>query len=282
MDKIYWADLNKYPPLKKKEELEIAKKAKTGDRKSYEILINSNLRFVINVAKEYMNQGIDLEELVAYGNLGLCKAYNRYDPETGYRFITYAVWWIRQAILHALSKHNYLVNIPQYKRLSSRALSKARDKLQKKLQREVSDVEIEEELNMKVLGTCRIISLDQSFAENPKNSLRNIIEDIDSKDPEAELDNESFLLELKDILKDFTEREKIIIKKYHGIGIIRNLTLEEIGVEFGITRERVRQTKKKVLQRLKHKSRSDRLKQYLDVLQSEILNDLSCNKQNTD
>lgn len=282
MDKKYWEDLNKFPPLKKKDEIEIAKKAKNGDRNSYEKLINSNLRFVINVAKEYSNQGIDLEELVAYGNLGLCKAFKKFDPEIGNRFITYAVWWIRQSILQALSEHNYLIKIPPYQRVSNKVFLKTQEKLEQAYQREVSYNEIEEEIlrNLKKpsLNTYRVISLEKSFTKEKNSPIKEALADDNSEDPEAECDHESFLLELKSILNDFSEREQIIIKKYHGIDTIRNLTLEEIGVEFGITRERVRQIKKKILKKLKHKSRKDRLEPYLNLLQPDILNDLSRKK----
>lgn len=279
MDDKYWSDLNKYPPLSKEKEKEVAVLAKAGDRKAYELLINSNLRFVVNVAKEYKNQGLDLEDLVAYGNLGLCKAFKKFDPERGMKFITYAVWWIRQAILQALSEDNHLIKIPHYQVVTKGMLDKTRDKLEREEQREVSRHEVEDELGKSVKNSTmeayHVVPLDKSYAADGKNPLANAISDDDASDPEATTDHESFLQELDDILRDFTDREKAIIKYYHGIGIVRNLTLEEIGVEFGITRERVRQIKAKVIERLQHQSRKGRLQPYLAILKTEILNDIS-------
>ncbi len=279
MDNKYWSDLSKYPPLELEEELEIAKKAKAGDRKAYNTLINSNLRFVVKVAKEYAKQGLPLEELVAYGNLGLCKGFERYDPERGLKYISYAVWWIRQSILHALNEHTHLIKIPHYQRVTKTLMEKTKEELERENQREISDLEVEEflgkKLNTSTIEAYHVIPIDQSFGTDGQHPLKNALEDMDAIDPEAVTYHQSFLTELNDILKDFDDREKAIIKYYHGIGVIRNLTLEEIGVEFGITRERVRQIKAKVLERLRHKSRSGRLQPYLAELKSEILNDIS-------
>jgi len=279
MDEKYWHDLDKYPPLSRADEKEVAVKAKAGDRKSYELLINSNLRFVVSVAKEYKTQGLSLEDLVAYGNLGLCKAFKKYDPERGMKFITYAVWWIRQAILQALSEDNHLIKIPHYQVVTKGMLEKTREKLEQKYQREVGLNEVELELGKSVKASTmeayHVVPLDKSFSDDGNNPLKNAISDEEAMDPEAATDHESFLQELEDILKGFTDREKAIIKYYHGIGVVRNMTLEEIGVEFGITRERVRQIKFKVLERLRHPSRKGRLQPYLAVLKTEILNDIS-------
>jgi len=286
MDSKYWNDLNKYPPLDRKTEQELARKAKAGDRKAYEKLINSNLRFVVNVAKDYQNQGLELDELIACGNLGLCRAFEKYDPDRGLKFITYAVWWIKQAIIEALNENTHLIKVPHHKLISKKLIEKTREQLEAELQREVSMQEIEEELGKQIPFDLRenfgVISLDKTISDDGKNSLKNIINDLEAIDPEAEIEHESFLEELEDILSDFTEREKAIIKYYHGIGIIRNLTLEEIGVEFGITRERVRQIKAKIIKKLQHKSRKGRLRPYLDVLKSEILYDLSGTKPDPD
>lgn len=285
MDDKFWEDLNKYPPLKPKDEIEIAKKAKAGDRQAYETLINSNLRFVVRTAKEYSGQGLELEELIAYGNVGICKAYSKYDPDSGYKFITYAVWWIRQSILQALNDHNHLIKIPHYQRVTKTTIEKAREKLERKFQRTVTYAEVEDEvgkdLKLSTLEAYHIIPLDKSFTEDGESPIKDILEDKGAINPIDFLEHESFMQELDEILEDFTDREKIIIKYYHGIGIIRNLTLEEIGTEFGITRERVRQIKEKVLQKLRHKSRSERLQPYLAILKSEILNDMSSSDEET-
>jgi len=283
MDKKYFEDLNKYPPLSKDEEAKIIKKAKNGDRESYEKLINSNLRFVINVAKEYINQGLPLDELVGYGNLGLCKAFEKFDPERGMKFITYAVWWIRQSILQALSEDNHLIKIPHYQVVTKNIVEKTHEKLEREYQREVAGVEVEAELSKNVknetLDAYHIISLDKTYGDdNNTRAIGTAIGDISAIDPEDRTNHESFLAELNDILSVFTEREQAIIKYYHGIGVVRNMTLEEIGIEFGITRERVRQIKQKILKRLNHKSRRGRLLPYLNTLKSEILNDISSSK----
>lgn len=279
MDTKYWSDLNKYPPLEREKEKEIAIKAKAGDRKAYETLINSNLRFVVNVAKEYKSQGLELEDLVAYGNVGLCRAFNKYEPERGMKFITYAVWWIRQSILDALNKHNHLIAVPHYQRVTKSQLEKTQELLERKYQREVSLNEIEDYLGKKLqtstMDSYHIIPLDKSFTSDGINPIKDALEDDAAVNPESKTYHESFLTELNDILKDFDDREQAIIKYYHGIGVVRNMTLEEIGVEFGITRERVRQIKAKVLERLKHKSRKGKLQPYLAELKSEILNDIS-------
>jgi RNA polymerase primary sigma factor len=286
MDKKYWSDLNKFSPLDRKTEKELAIKAKNGDREAYETLINSNLRFVVSVAKEYVKQGLPLEELVAYGNLGLCKAFKKYDPERNMKFITYAVWWIRQAILQALSEDSHLIKIPHHRLVTKTKLEKTRAKLEQKLQREVSTLEVEEEIGKSLRSSTfeayHILPLEKSFGKDDKSPIKNALENHETLDPEAHSDHESFLAELDDILSDFTEREQAIIKYYHGIGMVRNLTLEEIGVEFGITRERVRQIKLKVLEKLRHKSRKGRLQPYLADLKTEILNDISSSKQDTD
>jgi RNA polymerase primary sigma factor len=282
MDKKYWEDLNKYPPLKKEEEKELAIKAKAGDRKAYEKLINSNLRFVVNIAKEYTKQGIELEELIGYGNLGLCKAFKKFDPEKNIKFITYAVWWIKQTILQALNENNRLIKLPQWKFISNNTINNTRDKLEKKHQREISTAELEEELgeyfSLSTSDIFKVISLDKSFTKDGKKSLQNAINDEDAIDPEANIEHESFLTELDLLLDGFEDREKTIIKYYYGIGIVRNMTLEEIGIEFGITRERVRQIKEKILEKLRHFSRKDKLQPYLDILKSEILHDMSSSK----
>lgn len=278
MDEQYWKDLNNFPPMSRKEEKETAIKAKAGDRKAYEKLINSNLRFVVSVAKEYNRQGMTLEELVAYGNLGLCKAYAKFDPERNMKFITYAVWWIRQAILQALSEYNHLIRIPHYQRVTKTLLEKTKEKLEREKQRQVSNEEVEDEIGKKLkistIEAYYVIPLEKSFSYDGNTPIKHIIKDEKAEDPEAVTNHESFISELDDILSEFSDREKTIIKYYHGIGVIRNLTLEEIGAEFGITRERVRQIKVKILEKLRHKSRRGRLQPYLAILKSEIFNDI--------
>ena len=282
MDKKYWEDLNKFPPLNKNEEAALFKKASAGNKIARDTIINSNLRFVIEIAKEYEGQGLEFEDLVSYGNLGLCRAYEKFDSTRNIKFITYAVWWIRQAILQALNEDTHMIRVPHYKAVSKNTVEKTKEKLEHKHQREITTAEIEDELGKEISNSFdyfSVISLDKVFTGDTKTTLGGALKDPEGVDPELRADHESFLKDLNDLLSDFTEREKNIIKYYHGMGIVRNLTLEEIGLEFGITRERVRQIKEKVLKRLRHKSKKEKLKPYLAILQSEILHDISNSKQ---
>ena len=279
MDDKYWEDLSKYPPMSKEEEKVVALKAKAGDKRARDLLINSNLRFVVDFSKEYQGNGLSKDDLIQYGSLGMCIAYDKFDPERNIKFISYAVWWVRQAILQALNDETHLVKIPNYQVVSKNMIEKTKEKLEQKYQRQISYAEVEEDLGKTGkktnLASYSVIPLDKSYTTDGKGSLKDILPDANSIDPSAESEHESFLAELDNILSDFTPREREIVKMYHGIGIVRNMTLEEIGVDMGITRERVRQIKAKVLIKLRHKSRSDRLQPYLDILKSELLNDLS-------
>jgi RNA polymerase primary sigma factor len=279
MDEKYWKDLNKYPPLSRKEEKELIIKAKGGDRHAYNKVINSNLRFVVNVAKEYSKQGLELEDLIAYGNLGLCKGFEKFDSTKDVKLISYAVWWIRQAILEALNADTHLVKIPHSQIITKNMINRSRDRLEVKHQREIYDHEIEDDIGKKNshshMAIYSVVPLEKCFRNDDSTSIKNVIENTESLDPESELDHMSFISELEEILSDFEDRERSIIEYYYGIGIVRKMTLEEIGLEFGITRERVRQIKLKVLKKLQHVSRSSRLRPYLADLKSEMLNDIS-------
>lgn len=231
------------------------------------MVITSNLRFVVSVAKGYQDQGLPLEELIAEGNLGICRAFDRFDPEAGYKFITYAVWWIRQAILQALSEQTNLIRIPNSKQSVVATIEKTKTKMEKELQRSVSYGEVEEKLediDFSIFAPYNIIPLEKSFTDEKNNPIRDAIENQKSENPENTFFQESFEQELKEILEEFTPREQQIIKYYHGIGEPRGLTLEEIGYEFGITRERVRQIKEEILKKLRHQKRSTRLQPFLE------------------
>ena len=276
----YWEDLNRYPPMTKAEESKVMVKAKEGHKPSYDLVINSNLRFVVKVAKEYKGQGLELEDLIAYGNVGLCKAFPRFDPAKGNKFFSYAVWWIRQSILQALAEDNHMIKIPHYQRVTQNLINKTKEELTRDNQREVSIHEVEQALSKQVSATavaaCRVIELDKSYAgsNDAGSALKHILKDESAIDPELVIDTESFLKELNSILSLFKDREREIVKFYFGIGETRSMTLEEIGSEFGITRERVRQIKEKLLIKLRHPTRSNKLKPYLSLLKSEILNDI--------
>ena len=262
----YLNDIRNCSPLEKEEERELIIKAKAGNTLAYNKVIKSNLRFVIDTAKKYQGQGIDLEDLVAEGNIGLIKAFDRFDISKGFRFITYAVWWIRQSILTALHEHAKLIRLPLNKISSVTKINKIQETLRDALRREPTQRELEDELgeNKKLLNDLQfnytILDLDNPYTEDGKdlNNVISIAEELNPEDYEKE-----FRKELEDILTKFTEREKIIIKMYYGIGYKDNYTLQEIGEEFGITRERVRQIKEKVLQNLRKKHKSDKLRIFL-------------------
>jgi RNA polymerase primary sigma factor len=284
MDEIYRKHLSQYPPMTREEEKPLITSGQAGNKRDRDKVINSNLRYVIKVAKEYNNQGIEFDDLVAYGNLGLCKAFNKFDNKRGIKFYTYAVWWIRQSILQALAEENHLIKIPLYQRITKSTWENTKNKLERTLQREVSTYEIEEELgktiDINTVYAYHLINLDRPNTDEDKKALVNLIADENAEDPESESDHESFLIELHDILSEFTDREQEIIKSYYGIDQERGLTLEEIGIELELTRERVRQIKLKILEKLSHSKRKNRLKHYLDIIKSDVLYDLSYSKQN--
>mgnify|MGYP006411298071 CR=1 FL=1 len=256
-----------FEPLTKKQEQELFKKAHNGDDAAYDKLIYSNLKFVISVAKKYQNQGLTLEDLICEGNFGLVKAYYKFDIGKNVKFITYAVWWIRQAILNAIHEQVKLIRIPLNKIANVTKIAKARALLEAELGGEPSDYEIEEYINDPLvmkdsLYSHTVISLDKPHTDNAKD-LTNIIPAEDDKDSLAFLE-QCFKEELESILvKDFTAKERSIVRMYYGIGHIRPYTLKEIGIDMGLTRERIRQIKEKVLNKLKMKHRSEKLRIFL-------------------
>ncbi len=266
----YLEEIGKYEPLSPEEEIAVAKKVKEGSQEALEKLTTANLRFVVSVAKDYQGQGLPLSDLINEGNLGLIKAAHRFDETRGFKFISYAVWWIRQSILQALAEHSRIIRLPLNRVGNITKISKASEKLQHSLRRKPRPGEIAEELDMKpeevsdaIQISRRHYSLDKPFRDGESNSLMDVIEDNQGDDPDDDLMSESLKQEVMDALSTLSDRERTVLEMYFGIGRDYALTLNEIGDEFGLTRERIRQIKEKALRRLRHKSRSKGLRQYL-------------------
>jgi len=256
--------------LSAEEEVELAKRIKREDQRALERLTKANLRFVVSVAKQYQNRGLSLGDLINEGNLGLIKAAKRFDETKGFKFISYAVWWIRQAILQALAEQSRIVRLPLNRVGALHKIGKAFSGLEQEFGREPSALEIADELDMtahEVLDTLKIssrhLSLDAPFDDDNENRLLDILEDEMQPPPDEELMNNSLRQEVKKALNTLTPREAEVIILYFGIGREYPLTLEEIGGRFGLTRERVRQIKEKAIARLRHASRSRPLKAYM-------------------
>ena len=251
-------------------EVELARKIKKGDQAALDKLTKANLRFVVSVAKQYQNQGLSLPDLINEGNLGLIKAAKRFDETRGFKFISYAVWWIRQSILQALAEQSRIVRLPLNQVGSLNKISKAYSKLEQEFEREPSADELAAVLELpseKISDTMRVsgkhVSMDAPFVQGEDNSLLDVLENSDSPRADSLLMSESLQKEIERSLNTLTEREREVIKLFFGIGMNHGLTLEEIGAKFDLTRERVRQIKEKAIRRLRHKSRSRLLKAYL-------------------
>ena len=251
------------------EEVELAQRIKKGDHAALEKLTRANLRFVVSVAKQYQNQGLSLPDLINEGNLGLIKAAEKFDETRGFKFISYAVWWIRQSILQALAEQSRIVRLPLNQVGSLNKISKALSKFEQENERRPSPEELAEELDIpvdKISDTLKVsgrhISVDAPFVEGEDNSLLDVLVNDDSPIADRSLINESLSKEIDRALKQLTPRESEIIKMFFGIGC-QEMTLEEIGDKFGLTRERVRQIKEKAIRRLRTASRSKLLKTYL-------------------
>ena len=251
------------------EEVELAQRIKKGDRKALEKLTRANLRFVVSVAKQYQNQGLSLPDLINEGNLGLIKAAEKFDETRGFKFISYAVWWIRQSILQALAEQSRIVRLPLNQVGSLNKINKAFSKFEQANERRPSPEELAKELDIdesKIADTLRVsgrhISVDAPFVEGEDNSLIDVLVNEDSPNADKTLIDESLSKEIERSLATLTERESEIIKMFFGIGY-QEMTLEEIGDKFGLTRERVRQIKEKAIRRLRNNSKSRLLKSYL-------------------
>ena len=266
----YLAEISKYEPLKPQKEIELTQRIKKGDRRASRELIVSNLRFVVSVAKKFQGQGRPLEDLISEGNLGLIKAAERFDETRGFKFISYAVWWVRQSILQSLSEHSRMVRVPLNRQGDITKIVKAAEELEHQYERPALIEEIAKHVDKEpheVAHTIQISrrhqSLDMPFSDTDSNSLMDVIPDPESPEPDTTLIHESLQEEIKVALATLKDRERSVIKMYFGIDQDYALTLNEIGEEFSLTRERVRQIKEKAIRRLQHKSRSIFLRPYL-------------------
>ena len=251
------------------EEVELAQRIRKGDQEALEKLTRANLRFVVSVAKQAQNQGLSLPDLINEGNLGLIKAAEKFDETRGFKFISYAVWWIRQSILQALAEQSRIVRLPLNQVGSLNKINKALSKFEQEYERQPSNEELSEMIDVpkdKISDTLRVgsrhVSVDAPFVEGEDNSLLDVLPNDDSPSADKGLVNESLNTEIERALSTLTDREREIIKSFFGIGC-QEMTLEEIGERFGLTRERVRQIKEKAIRRLKSPSRSKLLKGYL-------------------
>ena len=265
----YLQEIGREDLITVEEEVELAQRIRKGDRVALEKLTRANLRFVVSVAKQYQNQGLSLPDLINEGNLGLIKAAEKFDETRGFKFISYAVWWIRQSILQALAEQSRIVRLPLNQVGSLNKISKAFSKFEQENERRPSPEELADELEIpvdKISDTLKVsgrhISVDAPFVEGEDNSLLDVLVNDDSPMADRSLVNESLAREIDRALSTLTEREKEIIQMFFGIGQ-QEMTLEEIGDKFGLTRERVRQIKEKAIRRLRQSNRSKLLKSYL-------------------
>ncbi|NQU85308.1 MAG: RNA polymerase sigma factor RpoD/SigA [Mariniphaga sp.] len=265
----YLQEIGKEELITVEEEVELAQRIKKGDQAALEKLTRANLRFVVSVAKQYQNQGLSLPDLINEGNLGLIKAAEKFDETRGFKFISYAVWWIRQSILQALAEQSRIVRLPLNQVGSLNKINKAFSKFEQENERKPSPEELAESLDLpadKVADTLRVsgrhVSVDAPFVDGEDNSLLDVLVNNDSPNADRALIQESLAKEIHRALATLTERESDIIRLFFGIGC-QEMTLEEIGERFGLTRERVRQIKEKAIRRLRHTSRSKLLKSYL-------------------
>jgi RNA polymerase primary sigma factor len=267
----YLQEIGKVDLLTPEEEVDLAKRIKQGDQIALEKLTKANLRFVVSVAKQYQNQGLSLSDLINEGNLGLIKAAQRFDETRGFKFISYAVWWIRQSILQALAEQSRIVRLPLNKVGSLNKINKAFSELEQTYEREPSAEELAELLEISTdevettLGVAaRHVSMDAPFVEGEDNSLLDVLENNSMPGTDQHLDYaDSLRREIERSLGTLTDRQCDVIKLYFGIGVEHPMSLEDIGDKFGLTRERVRQIKDKAINKLRATSRSKLLKGYL-------------------
>jgi RNA polymerase primary sigma factor len=266
----YLQEIGKVDLLTPDEEVELAKRIREGDQMALEKLTKANLRFVVSVAKQYQNQGLSLGDLINEGNLGLIKAAQRFDETRGFKFISYAVWWIRQSILQALAEQSRIVRLPLNRVGSLNKISKTFSELEQRFEREPSPDELADVLEVttsEVVDTMKIsgrhVSMDAPFVQGEENSLLDVLENDSEETPDDELMTDSLRREVQRALSTLTQREADVITLYFGLNGEHSMTLEEIGEKFNLTRERVRQIKEKAIRRLRHTSRSKALKPYL-------------------
>jgi RNA polymerase primary sigma factor len=266
----YLQEIGKVDLITADEEVELAQRIKAGDQIALEQLTKANLRFVVSVAKQYQNQGLTLPDLINEGNLGLIKAAQRFDETRGFKFISYAVWWIRQSILQALAEQSRIVRLPLNKIGSINKINKTFAFLEQSHERPPSPEEIAKELDMTIndvkeslKNSGRHVSMDAPLVQGEDSNLYDVLRSSESPNPDKDLLHESLRTEIERALETLTPREADVVRLYFGLGNEHPMTLEEIGETFDLTRERVRQIKEKAIRRLKHTSRSKILKTYL-------------------
>jgi len=266
----YLQEIGKVELISPDEEVTLARRIKSGDSEALGKLVKANLRFVVSVAKQYQNQGMSLPDLINEGNLGLMKAAQRFDETRGFKFISYAVWWIRQAILQSLAEQSRIVRLPVNKIGSLNRIGRAFSRLEQEFEREPSSLEIAEMLEMapeevkeSLKTTGRTVSMDAPISSEEENNMYDVLQSTDTPSPDKNLINESLAFEIERALSTLSPREAKVLKLYFGINMKHPFTLEEIGEELDLTRERVRQIKEKAIKRIQYTTRCRILKTYL-------------------
>ena len=266
----YLNEISKVPMIDAQEEVELARRIREGDQAALEKLVNANLRFVVSVSKQYQNQGLTLGDLINEGNMGLIKAAKRFDETRGFKFISYAVWWIRQSILQALADQSRIVRLPLNKVGSLGRITQASARLEQELEREPTPQEIAESLEISLSevenalrSSGRHLSIDAPLAEGEDNTLLGVLDQNDEPNPDMPLLNESLQNEINRVISTLSDKERDVLKYYFGLDGNAAHTLEDISEKVGLTRERVRQIKEKALRRLRKSSKSKILKTYL-------------------
>jgi RNA polymerase primary sigma factor len=266
----YLQEISKVDLITAEVEVELAQRIRAGDQVALEKLTKANLRFVVSVAKQYQNNGLTLGDLINEGNLGLIKAAKRFDEKRGFKFISYAVWWIRQSIMQALAEQSRIVRLPLNRISSLTKVSKTFAELEQKFQREPSTEEVADIIGVtpeEILDSLRIagrhVSVDAPFSQSEENSLLDVLSDVNESNPESAMIAESLIQEVQRSLRTLTTREAEVLSLYFGLNREESLTLEEIADKFNLTRERVRQIKEKATRRLRHTAKNRTLKSYL-------------------
>jgi len=266
----YLNEISKVPMIDAQEEVELARRIREGDQAALEKLVNANLRFVVSVSKQYQNQGLTLGDLINEGNMGLIKAAKRFDETRGFKFISYAVWWIRQSILQALADQSRIVRLPLNKVGSLGRITQSSARLEQELEREPTPQEIAESLEISLSevenalrSSGRHLSIDAPLAEGEDNTLLGVLDQNDEPNPDMPLLNESLQNEINRVISTLSDKERDVLKYYFGLDGNAAHTLEDISEKVGLTRERVRQIKEKALRRLRKSSKSKILKTYL-------------------
>jgi len=266
----YLNEISKVPMIDAQEEVELARRIREGDQAALEKLVNANLRFVVSVSKQYQNQGLTLGDLINEGNMGLIKAAKRFDETRGFKFISYAVWWIRQSILQALADQSRIVRLPLNKVGSLGRITQMAARLEQELEREATPEEIAEALQIPITevenalrSSGRHLSVDAPLADGEDNTLLGVLDNNDEPNPDMPLINESLQNEINRVISTLSDKERDVLKYYFGLDGNPAHTLEDISEKVGLTRERVRQIKEKALRRLRKSSKSKVLKSYL-------------------